>query len=159
MGSCSRAVEVARPDHLTMMYFTLLTMFLATSLVSPMSQFTCPGVGYYPHPSQCTQYYICTDLWYNGQYQQYLFTCGTGTVWDGSVGGCNWPHMVEGCGEKEGSTTTSTSTLPTATTITSTSNLPTTILPITTSTTTILPTLLTTTSTTIILPTTTPTMP
>jgi len=40
----------------------------------------------------------CTDIWSTGQYQQYVFTCAEGTVFDASISVCNWPQLVPGCG-------------------------------------------------------------
>ena len=57
-------------------------------MVGVRAQFQCQGVGFYPHPSDCTQFYRCTDLWSNGVYQQYMFTCAEGTVFDASIRNC-----------------------------------------------------------------------
>merc|ERR1711892_609575 len=105
-----------QPD-LTMLSLILFTLSLATTMVPTMSQFTCQGVGYYPHPADCSQFYRCTDLWSTGQYQQYLFQCAAGTVWDQEIGVCNWPQAVKGCGvgDPESDTTTITTTPTTST--------------------------------------------
>merc|ERR1740124_756370 len=91
-----------------MISLILLTMSL--SMAPTMSQFTCQGVGFYPHPADCSQFYRCTDLWATGQYQQYVFNCAPGTVFDSEIGVCNWPSQVRGCGavEQENATTIST---------------------------------------------------
>merc|ERR1711892_738770 len=125
-----------QPD-LTMLSLTLFTLSLATTMVPTMSQFTCQGVGYYPHPADCSQFYRCTDLWSTGQYQQYLFQCAAGTVWDQEIGVCNWPQAVKGCGAGDGesdTTTPSTTTLPTTTTSMTTTTMTTTTIPETTTT-------------------------
>merc|ERR1719425_154337 len=77
----------------------LLVIFTSTMMVPNMSEFTCQGVGFYPHPASSSQFYRCTDLWETGDYQQYLFQCPAGTAWDSEVGVCNWPGQVAGCGE------------------------------------------------------------
>ena len=65
--------------------FTIVGSLLLL-LPSPGScQFGCQGVGFYPHPSDCSQFYRCTDIWSTGQYQQYVFTCAEGTVFDASI--------------------------------------------------------------------------
>merc|ERR1711892_810450 len=116
-----------QPD-LTMLSLTLFTLSLATTMVPTMSQFTCQGVGYYPHPADCSQFYRCTDLWSTGQYQQYLFQCAAGTVWDQEIGVCNWPQAVKGCGAEdvESSTITTITTTPTTSTSTMTTTITTT---------------------------------
>merc|ERR1719430_1810487 len=60
-------------------------------------QFTCQAVGYYPHPSDCSQFYRCTDLFQSGNYQEHLFTCAQGTVWDSNIGICNAKEAVAAC--------------------------------------------------------------
>ena len=59
----------------------LLCVFLNTAV----AEYTCEGAGYYPHPSDCSQFFRCTDIFANGQYQQYMFTCAEGTVFDASI--------------------------------------------------------------------------
>ena len=54
-------------------------------LNSAVAEFTCEGAGYFPHPSDCSQFFRCTDIFANGQYQQYMFTCAEGTVFDASI--------------------------------------------------------------------------
>merc|ERR1712107_49364 len=38
------------------------------------------------------------DIWSNGQFQQYVFTCAEGTVFDPSISVCNWTTLVPTCG-------------------------------------------------------------
>jgi len=73
-------------------------IFSSLLIIGARAQFQCQGVGFYPHPSDCTQFYRCTDLWSNGVYQQYMFTCAEGTVFDASISVCNWPFLVPSCG-------------------------------------------------------------
>merc|ERR1711892_1074520 len=87
-------------------------------MVPTLSEFTCEGVGFYPHPASCSEFYRCTDLWATGQFQQYLFQCPAGTAWDPEIGVCNWPAEVEGCGAEEAVSSSST---PSQTTVTATS--------------------------------------
>merc|ERR1719225_1904804 len=85
------------PSPVFSVIFTLVVSLLL--LPSPGSaQFSCQGVGFYPHPSDCSQFYRCTDIWSTGQYQQYVFTCAEGTVFDVSISVCNGPQQVAGCG-------------------------------------------------------------
>jgi len=103
-----------------------------TRVLGQGQQFECEGEGFYPHPASCSQFYRCTDLWGVGQYQQHLFMCPEGTVWDSSIYVCNWPEMVPGCGGPEVSPTTSTTTTettasPTTTDATTVSSTATTI--------------------------------
>ena len=76
-----------QPD-LTMTPTRHLTL-LSTALVSlsslARSEYTCSGVGYFPHPSDCSQFFRCTDIWTTGNYQQYSFTCAEGTVFDAEI--------------------------------------------------------------------------
>jgi len=73
--------------------------WLLLSLASSgVRAYSCEGVGYYPHPSDCSQFFRCTDIYSNGQFQQYEFTCAEGTVFDASISVCNWPAVVPGCG-------------------------------------------------------------
>ena len=39
------------------------------------------------------QFFRCTDLWGTGQFQQYSFECAEGTVFDPTLGVCNWPQV------------------------------------------------------------------
>ena len=61
------------------------TALLPVLLTSAAAEFSCAGAGYYPHPSDCSQFFRCTDIFANGQYQQYMFTCAEGTVFDASI--------------------------------------------------------------------------
>ena len=56
------------------------------------AEFTCESVGFYP-AVDCSVFYRCTDLWGTGQFQQYTFQCAEGTVFDSSLGVCNWPQV------------------------------------------------------------------
>ena len=60
-------------------------LVILTASLSLASSQTCSGVGYFPHPSDCSQFFRCTDIWATGQYQQYAFTCAEGTVFDASI--------------------------------------------------------------------------
>jgi len=64
-------------SQLIIYYFSLLQFFV----ISP-----CPGL--YPHPENCHQFYQC-DL-----YQNYLFTCPQGTLFDSTLGLCNHEYLV-----------------------------------------------------------------
>ena len=75
--------HLVQPD-LTMAVLTSHLVILTASLGLASSQ-TCSGVGYFPHPSDCSQFFRCTDIWATGQYQQYAFTCAEGTVFDASI--------------------------------------------------------------------------
>merc|ERR1711988_1159195 len=101
--------HLVQPD-LTMAVLTSHLVILTASLGLAPSQ-TCSGVGYFPHPSDCSQFFRCTDIWATGQYQQYAFTCAEGTVFDASISVCNWPSQVAGCGGDTSPSSTSTSEL------------------------------------------------
>ena len=81
------------PDHLarltttsTSSIITIIITSLLLSITSPVTaEFSCSSVGYFPHPSDCSQFYRCTDIWSTGQYQQYEFQCAEGTVFDVSI--------------------------------------------------------------------------
>jgi len=91
---------------------TFMIIFIANNI---HAQFQCQGVGFYPHPSDCTQFYRCTDIWSTGQFQQYMFTCAQGTVFDASISVCNWPALVPGCGGEAPSPTPAPTPAPTTT--------------------------------------------
>ena len=75
------------PNHLAITITTTLTITcLLLSIITPVAgEFSCSAVGYFPHPSDCSQFYRCTDIWSTGQYQQYEFQCAEGTVFDVSI--------------------------------------------------------------------------
>lgn len=64
---------------------SLISVLLCVLLNSAVAEYTCEGAGYFPHPSDCSQFFRCTDIFANGQYQQYMFTCAEGTVFDASI--------------------------------------------------------------------------
>merc|ERR1711936_735828 len=86
-------------------------LVILTATLGLVSSQDCSAVGYFPHPSDCSQFYRCTDIWSTGQYQQYAFTCAEGTVFDASISVCNWPSQVAGCGGDTLPSSTSTSEL------------------------------------------------
>ena len=45
--------------------------------------------GFYPHPTDCTAYYHCSE--YNG----YLYFCADGLVWNTNSNNCDWPYNFE----------------------------------------------------------------
>ena len=63
----------------------LTSALLCVLLNTAVAEYTCEGAGYFPHPSDCSQFFRCTDIFANGQYQQYMFTCAEGTVFDASI--------------------------------------------------------------------------
>ena len=63
----------------------IITSLLLSLISSVTAQFSCSAVGYFPHPSDCSQFYRCTDIWSTGQYQQFEFQCAEGTVFDVSI--------------------------------------------------------------------------
>merc|ERR1711990_832709 len=75
------------PHHLTTTttITTIITSLLLAIISPDTAQFSCSAVGYFPHPSDCSQFYRCTDIWSTGQYQQYEFQCAEGTVFDVSI--------------------------------------------------------------------------
>ena len=60
-------------------------LVILTATLGLVSSQDCSAVGYFPHPSDCSQFYRCTDIWSTGQYQQYDFQCAEGTVFDASI--------------------------------------------------------------------------
>ena len=104
-------------------------LLLLTAALGTVSSQDCTAVGYFPHPSDCSQFYRCTDIWSTGQYQQYDFQCAEGTVFDVSIrkvfqlncdkfdlsyfSVCNWPSQVAGCGAEPEPETTSPPPPPT----------------------------------------------
>ena len=63
----------------------ITTSLLLSFITAARAEFSCSAVGYFPHPSDCSQFYRCTDIWSTGQYQQYEFQCAEGTVFDVSI--------------------------------------------------------------------------
>ena len=82
--------------------------------------------GFYPDPADCSTFYRCTDLWNNGQYQQYIFMCPAGTVFDDDLDVCNWPSAVPSCGSNPPTVPQATTTTEPATTAAATTPLQTT---------------------------------
>ncbi|XP_071532563.1 uncharacterized protein Cda5 isoform X8 [Panulirus ornatus] len=57
---------------------------------SEIASFNCPqDFGYYPHPSDCTQYYVCV---FGGALQE---SCTGGLVYSHELETCDWPRNVE----------------------------------------------------------------
>jgi len=96
LGPCSQrdVTMLALLHHKTV----ITCLVLVLSQHHAAAQFDCQAVGFYPHPSDCSQFYRCTDIWSNGQFQQYVFTCAEGTVFDPSISVCNWATLVPSCG-------------------------------------------------------------
>nr|CAD7428591.1 unnamed protein product [Timema monikensis] len=70
--------------------------------VSQTSGFDCPEeFGYYSHPSDCTQYYVCV---FGGAL---LESCTGGLMYSHELQTCDWPRNV-GCGSEGASATVST---------------------------------------------------
>nr|CAD7199577.1 unnamed protein product [Timema douglasi] len=70
--------------------------------VSQSSGFDCPEeFGYYSHPSDCTQYYVCV---FGGAL---LESCTGGLMYSHELQTCDWPRNV-GCGSEGASATVST---------------------------------------------------
>ncbi|XP_064100607.1 mucin-2-like isoform X11 [Macrobrachium nipponense] len=56
---------------------------------SEVANFNCPeDFGYYPHPSDCTQYYVCV---FGGALQE---SCTGGLVYSHELQTCDWPRNV-----------------------------------------------------------------
>lgn len=56
---------------------------------SEIINFNCPeDFGYYPHPSDCTQYYVCV---FGGALQE---SCTGGLVYSHELQTCDWPRNV-----------------------------------------------------------------
>ncbi|KAK7866559.1 hypothetical protein R5R35_010407 [Gryllus longicercus] len=74
---------------------------LATGAGQPV-EFDCPEeFGYYPHPTDCTQYYVCV---FGGAL---LESCTGGLMYSHELQTCDWPRNV-GCGGAGESATIST---------------------------------------------------
>jgi len=94
----------------------IVAVVLALSLpIITEAQFQCSGVGYYPDPDSCTNFYRCTDLYGNGLLQTYMFQCPDGTVFDDNLDVCNWPWAVPSCTQTPPPLITSTQPPPTTT--------------------------------------------
>lgn len=81
---------------------TLLLLTMSTISKSEDIMPRCDAEGYHPYPGSCTKFLRCTALWgpgVNRELQQFVFQCAEGTVFDPSLSVCNWPSVVEGCGE------------------------------------------------------------
>ncbi|GIY59439.1 chitotriosidase-1 [Caerostris darwini] len=55
----------------------------------------CSKNGYFRHPDNCKQFYICQSQ--NADYQVYQFSCGPGTVFSEKLSTCTFPHSAPGC--------------------------------------------------------------
>ena len=73
------------PNYLAITITVTITSLLLSIITPVAGEFSCSAVGYFPHPSDCSQFYRCTDIWSTGQYQQYEFQCAEGTVFDVSI--------------------------------------------------------------------------
>ena len=49
-------------------------------------EFSCQEEGFFPHPTDCSQFYRCYDLFGEGDFQQSLFRCPGGTLFDPQQG-------------------------------------------------------------------------
>ncbi|XP_065219258.1 uncharacterized protein Cda5 [Planococcus citri] len=71
-------------------------------------EFSCPEeFGYYPHPTDCTQYYVCV---FGGAL---LESCTGGLMYSHDLQTCDWPRNV-GCGASPASAANSLNTVSTA---------------------------------------------
>lgn len=52
-------------------------------------EFTCPGDGFFRHPTDCSRFYQCA----NGVAHPHQ--CGDGLYFDPSINACNWPQLVQ----------------------------------------------------------------
>ena len=84
-GGHSVSLGPPKQRDVAMGALSLTNALLCLLLNSATAEFSCEGAGYFPHPSDCSQFFRCTDIFANGQYQQYMFTCAEGTVFDASI--------------------------------------------------------------------------
>ncbi|KAK8723275.1 hypothetical protein OTU49_011800, partial [Cherax quadricarinatus] len=69
---------------------------------SSQASFNCPqDFGYYPHPTDCTQYYVCV---FGGALQE---SCTGGLVYSHELETCDWPRNVD-CNPSSGGSGVST---------------------------------------------------
>lgn len=81
-----------------------------TTEVKTGVNFDCPEeFGYYPHPTDCTQYYVCV---FGGAL---LESCTGGLMYSHELQTCDWPRNV-GCDAGEVSAATAAATSPPAST-------------------------------------------
>lgn len=67
-----------------------------TSVKQNLQNFDCPEeFGYYPHPTDCTQYYVCV---FGGAL---LESCTGGLMYSHDLQTCDWPRNVGCNGEEE----------------------------------------------------------
>ncbi|XP_049833072.1 uncharacterized protein LOC126274364 isoform X9 [Schistocerca gregaria] len=70
----------------------------SSSASNAAADFDCPEeFGYYPHPTDCTQYYVCV---FGGALVE---SCTGGLMYSHELQTCDWPRNV-GCGAGEGAT-------------------------------------------------------
>ena len=65
----------------------------------PRQKNVCAGEGYFADPENCRWFFACRDYYGNETYTQYEFRCPFGLGYDEDNGICNWPWLVESCGE------------------------------------------------------------
>ncbi|XP_069685703.1 salivary glue protein Sgs-3-like [Periplaneta americana] len=112
------------------------------SSTAGQATFTCPGIGWYPHPTDCTKYYVCDK-----NLNPTVKSCSSGTHYDPVYQDCETGPCPTTTTSTTPSTTTSTTT-PSTTTSTTTESTTTSTTESTTSTTTESTTTSTTPSTT-----------
>lgn len=67
---------------------------MKNDLVGVDLDFNCPGLGVWPHPVLCEQYYTC---YYNEP--TYLWRCSGNSLFDIAHYGCNYPELTD-CGDR-----------------------------------------------------------
>ncbi|XP_068631683.1 serine-rich adhesin for platelets-like [Battus philenor] len=72
----------------------------------------CSSSGFIGDDNDCKKFYRCVSNG-DGNYQQYEFNCGEGTVWDPEIESCNHAWAVKKCGGKKKQHELSTSSLTT----------------------------------------------
>ncbi|GIX71300.1 chitotriosidase-1 [Caerostris darwini] len=55
----------------------------------------CSRNGYFRHPHNCKQFYVCQSQ--KAGYKVFQFSCGPGTVFSEKLNTCTFPHQVPGC--------------------------------------------------------------
>ena len=64
-------------------------VFLLLGVLAQKTEFRCPEeFGYYPHPTQCSLYYVCV---FGGPL---LESCTGGLVYSEDLQTCDWPRYV-----------------------------------------------------------------